>query len=60
MRAEKVIMKHKESKKTRKVGRTIDGTKTTGAVENGREQALNIKLRVALNRSVQYRSAYHH
>jgi len=37
MRAEKVIMKNEESKKTGEVGRTMDYPKTTGAVENGRE-----------------------
>ena len=30
-------IKNEESKKNREVGRTMDGSKTTGAVENGRE-----------------------
>jgi len=60
MRAEKVIMKNEESKKTRKVGRTMDGSKTTGTVESGMEPAITLKLRVALNKSVQCRSAYYH
>ncbi|RLF26724.1 MAG: hypothetical protein DRN14_06410 [Thermoplasmata archaeon] len=37
MWAEEIIMKHEESKETGEVSRTMDGSKTTGAVENGRE-----------------------
>jgi len=60
MGAEESIRKHEESKKAREVSRTMDGSKTTGTVENGMEPAITVKLRVALNKSVQYRSAYHH
>jgi len=49
-------MKNEESKKAREVGRTMDGPKTTGAVENGMKPTITLKLRVALNKSVQYRS----
>jgi len=35
VRAEESIRKNEESKKTREVGRTMDGSKTTSAVENG-------------------------
>ena len=58
MGAEEIIMKHEESEETREVSRTI-GSKRTGAVENGMEPAITLKLRVALNKSVQYRSAHH-
>ena len=60
MGAEESIMKHEESEEIGEVVRTMDGSKTTGAVENGMEPTITLKLRVALNKSVQYRSAYHH
>ena len=60
MGTEESRMKHEESEETRKVGRTMDGSKTTGTVENGMEPTITLKLRVALNKSVQYRSAHHH
>jgi len=53
-------MKHEESEETGEVSRTMDGSKTTDVVENGMEPTITIKLRVALNKNVQYRSAYHH
>ena len=60
MGAKESRMKHKESKKAREVRRAMDGSKTTVQWRTkGIEQAINIKLRGALNKSVQYRSAHH-
>jgi len=42
-------MKHEESKETGEVGRTMDGFKTTSAVENGMKPWITLKLRLALN-----------
>ena len=43
MGAEEIIMKHEESKETGEVGRTMDGSKTAGTVENGMEPAITLK-----------------
>jgi len=43
MGAEESRMKHEKSKKTGEVSRTMDGSKMTGAVENGREPTINLK-----------------
>jgi len=37
MGEEESIRKNEESKKNGEVGKTMDGSKTTGTVENGRE-----------------------
>ena len=60
MGTEESRMKHEESEENGEVIRTMDGSKTTGAVENRMKPTINLKLRVALNKSVQYRSAHHH
>ena len=52
MGAEKVIMKHEESKKTREVSRAMDGSKTTGTVENGMEPTITIKGSIKQKRSI--------
>ena len=36
-------MKHEKSEETGEVSRTMDGSKTTGAVENGMEPTINLK-----------------
>ena len=51
MGAEEIIRKHEESEENGEVSRTMDGSKTTGTVENGMEQAITLKLRIALKRS---------
>jgi len=43
MGAEEIIMKHEESEETGEVSRTMDGSKTTGAVENGMEPTITLK-----------------
>ena len=46
MGAEESRMKHEKSEETRKVGRTMDGSKTTGAVENGMEPTITLKCSI--------------
>jgi len=43
MGAEESRMKHEESEETGEVSRTMDGSKTTGAVENGMKPAITLK-----------------
>ena len=43
MRAEESRMKHEESEENGEVTRTMDGSKTIGAVENGMEPAITLK-----------------
>ena len=52
MGAEKVIMKHEESEENEEVSRTMDGSKTTGAVENGREPTITLKGSIKQKRSI--------
>ena len=59
MGTEESRMKNEERKEASEMVRAIDGSKTTSAVANGMEPAITLKLRVALNKSVQYRSAHH-
>ena len=50
MRTNEIIMEHKESKKTRKMSRTIDGTDRACAVENRMKPTITLK--VSLKRSI--------
>ena len=43
MGAEEIIMKHEESEETGEVSRTMDGSKTTGTVENGMKPTITLK-----------------
>ena len=52
MRAEESRMKHEESKKTGEVGRTMDGSKTASAVENGMEPTITLKRSIKQKRSI--------
>ena len=52
MGAEESRMKHEESEETGEVGRTMDGSKTTGTVENGMKPAITLKGSIKQKRSI--------
>jgi len=52
MGVEESRMKHEESEETGEVSRTMDGSKTTGAVENGMEPTITLKGSIKQKRSI--------